>query len=116
MQLQCNVNEEEDKHLYLSFIRINIALESVVDTEYNFRALLMRRRQVLVLVLLPNQRGVNNYKHFSAKYLATLKTKALSLTFTLFIWNIGDEIQDGSLSTQGISHVKSRRITASCRK
>ena len=38
------------------------------------------------------------------------------VTFTLFIWNIGDEIRDGLLSTQGISHVKSRRITASCRK
>ena len=32
--------------MYLSFLRINIALESVEDTEYNFRALLMRRRQV----------------------------------------------------------------------
>ena len=32
--------------MYLSFLRINVALESVEDTEYNFRALLMRRRQV----------------------------------------------------------------------
>ena len=30
--------------MYLSFLRINIALESVEDTEYNFRALLMRRQ------------------------------------------------------------------------
>ena len=32
--------------MYLSFLRIIIAVESVEDTEYNFRALLMRRRQV----------------------------------------------------------------------
>ena len=51
MQLQCNVDEEEGKYTEVQPRCTCPSSEStlhwsLVDTEYNFRALLMRRRQV----------------------------------------------------------------------
>ena len=64
--------------MYLSFLRINIALESVEDTEYNFRALLMRRRQVQrgAAELYLTSYRINNAEESAVDYRVQLQRNA----------------------------------------
>ena len=64
--------------MYLSILRIIIAVESVVDTEYNFGALLMRRRQVQrgAAELYLTSYRINNAEESAVDYRVQLQRNA----------------------------------------